>query len=302
MLLITVNGSHRCLTLIGHHCKSEGNKGEDSAHKSLAKHPLMINAKKALSEANNNLLQDLKVLLENTEITLTTSNHVLEQLKKELMEARAEHQKNQKLENHFINVTKEIESSRQLYEKLLQQALHNRLKTASHVGIASIVDAAFTPPYPVKPKKKLIVGMMIVMAAAFAITVILFVDAAMNYSFRSANDVNKHLGVELLGITPKCGKLKKHNLDVALADKDHEGFVEAIRTVKTNLLLHFKQDNNQKLIAVTSTVAGEGKSTVALNLAYSLVGQGKVLLIGADLRQPSIGAKIGMEGHHVGLV
>lgn len=266
------------------------------------KHPLMINAKKALSEANNNLLQDLKVLLENTEITLTTSNHVLEQLKKELMEARAEHQKNQKLENHFINVTKEIESSRQLYEKLLQQALHNRLKTASHVGIASIVDAAFTPPYPVKPKKKLIVGMMIVMAAAFAITVILFVDAAMNYSFRSANDVNKHLGVELLGITPKCGKLKKHNLDVALADKDHAGFVEAIRTVKTNLLLHFKQDNNQKLIAVTSTVAGEGKSTVALNLAYSLVGQGKVLLIDADLRQPSIGAKIGMEGHHVGLV
>lgn len=266
------------------------------------KHPLMINARKTLSEANSNLVQDLKTLLENTEITLTTSNHVLSRLRQELSQARAEHQKNQKLENHFINVTKEIESSRQLYEKLLQESLHNRLRTASHIGIAIIVDAAFTPSVPIRPKKNLIVGMTIVMAAALAVTIILFVDTAMNYSFRSASDVSKHLDVDLLGITPKWSKLKKHKLDVVLNDKAKPGFAEAVRTIKTNLLLHFKQDTNQRLIGVTSTLAGEGKSTVALNMAYSLVGQGKVLLIDANLRHPTIGTEVGLAEDHVGLV
>lgn len=267
-----------------------------------SKHPRMVSAKTELNEAQNNLQSELRVMAVNTGTNLATSNSMVSELTGKLEEARKEHQKNQKLENQFIRFTREIDSTRQMYEKLTQQALRNRLTTAAYVGIASVVDPAFAPPFPAKPKKKVIVGMIILLAGAFAVTIILLLESMMNDSFRSASDVTKYLGVPLLGITPKLSKLKRKKLDFAFWEKEQGGFVEAIRTIKTNLLLQFRQDANQKLIAVTSTLADEGKSVVAMNLAFSLSGQGKVLLIDADLRRPSLGERFGLPPGHPGLV
>lgn len=266
------------------------------------KHPKMVAAKGELREAKKNLLNEVKVLVANTDTNLSASNHMLGELQTNLQLARKEHQENQKLENRFIRLTREIDSTRQMYEKLLQQSLRNNLTTAANVGFASIVDPAIAPPFPAKPKKKVIVGMAVFLAAAFAITFILIVDSMLNNTFRSAEDINKYLSVALLGITPKLSKLRRKKPDFAFLEKDQKGFIEAIRTIKTNLLLQLKQDPGKNLIAVTSTVAEEGKSVVAMNLAFSLAGQGKVLLIDSDLRHPSIGKRFGLSDSHPGLV
>ena len=267
-----------------------------------AKHPKMIAAQGELDEAKKNLLNELKVMAANTETNLVASNLMLTELQTNLQLARQEHQKNQKLENRFIRLTREIDSTRQMYEKLLQQSLRNNLATASHGAFASIVDPAIAPPFPAKPKKKVIVGMAIFLAGAMAITFILLLDAMQNNTFRSAADVNRFLGVPLLGITPRLSMFDRKRPDFAFLEKDQHGFIEAIRTIKTNLLLQLKQDPNQKIIAVTSTLTDEGKSVVSMNLAFSLAGQGKVLLIDADLRKPSIGGRFGLSGDHPGLV
>ncbi len=266
------------------------------------KHPKIIAARGELSEAKLNLNKELQVVAVNTGANLNTSNNMLLELKGKLKQARLEHQHNQKLENQFIRLTREIDSSRQMYEKLLQQSLRNRLNTAAHVGFISVVDPAIAPPYPAKPKKKVIVGMAVMFALALAITTILMLDAMMNDTFRSAADVRKYLGVALLGITAKSSKFMNNKPDFAFWDKRHKGFIESIRTIKTNLLLQLRQDQSKKLIAVTSTLVDEGKSVVAMNLAFSLSGQGKVLLIDADLRCPSIGKRFNLPDEHPGLV
>lgn len=177
-----------------------------------SKHPKMISGQGELTEAKKNLLNELKVIADNTNTNLSTSDEVLDELQGKLDLALQEHQRNQQLENQFIRLTREIDSNRQMYENLLEQSLRNRLTTASHIGFARMVDLAFEPPFPTKPKKKLLVGMSIVLAAAVAATIILIMDAMMNDSFRSAYDVQKHLRTVLLGITPR---LKKNQLDLA---------------------------------------------------------------------------------------
>ncbi|MCY7296105.1 GumC family protein [Alteromonas sp. a30] len=262
------------------------------------KHPKMIAAQSELKQAHYNVMSELRSMAANAKTNLNASNEVLKELKAELKMARQEHQQNQKLENKFIRLTREIDSSRELYDKLLQQSLHNRLATASHVGIASIIDPAIAPPFPAKPKKKVLVGIAIILALAASVIMILIIDAMTNNSFRSANDVSRYLDVPLLGIMPK---IKNGKTERSLGEREHKRFLEAIRTVKTNLLLQLRQDPNKKLIAVTSTFVGEGKSLLAKSLAESLCRQGKVLLVDADLRRPSLGQGLGVPENHPGL-
>ena len=77
-------------------------------------------------------------------------------------------------------------------------------------------------------------------------------------------------------------------------------FTEAIRTLRTALLFN-NEKKPPKIIAVTSSVPNEGKSTVALHLARSFSEMEKVLLIEADMRHPTIAKNIGLNEHRPGL-
>ena len=79
-------------------------------------------------------------------------------------------------------------------------------------------------------------------------------------------------------------------------DKVGYGFLEAIRTIRTRVMREMNRVGGQ-VIMITSSVPGEGKSTIAANLALSLAERGKqVVLVDMDLRNPSIGKVLGMKG------
>ena len=70
-------------------------------------------------------------------------------------------------------------------------------------------------------------------------------------------------------------------------------FSESIRTIRTGVVLS-GLDNPHKVLVVTSSVPGEGKTTVASNLAAAFGQLGKTLLIDADMRRPSIAKNFGI--------
>lgn len=110
-------------------------------------------------------------------------------------------------------------------------------------------------------------------------------------TIRNREDVEKYLNVNFLGVLPGVSfnqrKSKLKNCSILNKDVGFK-YLEAMRSVNSRCEREFAKQN-ARVVLVTSTVKGEGKSTVALNLAYSLSkSQHTVMLIDGNLRSPSL--------------
>lgn len=128
--------------------------------------------------------------------------------------------------------------------------------------------------------------------------VILGVYATTRNTIRKEEDFKRMLNIRCMGSIPLV-RFKKRSLerDLVLLNnkKIPPGFVEATRTIRTRLLKECKE-KNLKTLLVSSSMPGEGKSTVAVNLAISLEQMGyQILLVDGDMRHPSLAKALGIE-------
>lgn len=179
----------------------------------------------------------------------------------------------------------------ELYTFLMQKQQEARIAEASTISSAKIIDPALTPSKPIKPNKRknlalgFILGLMLGVGLAFLLE---YLDR----SIKTVEDVKELLGLSIYGIIPRIPfadqdrELPSRQLVTSLPPKSP--VIEAFRALRTNLNYATAKEKHQ-LIMVTSSLPNEGKSTVAGNLAVILSQTGsKVLLIGCDLRRPSL--------------
>ena len=121
-------------------------------------------------------------------------------------------------------------------------------------------------------------------------------------TLKSGQDVEESLLLPLLGTVPLLsGRRRRKALpERTFVDQPKSEFAEAIRTVRTGVVLS-SIDAPHRVVLVTSSVPGEGKTTVAINLAMALGHLDKVLLIDADMRRASVGSKFGLPADAPGL-
>lgn len=116
---------------------------------------------------------------------------------------------------------------------------------------------------------------------------------------RKTSDVNRWMNTKCLGEVPQVSakrRTRNRTYRLTLTDEKIETFfLEPFRMIRNKIEHHAKHYGN-KFFLITSTLAGEGKSTIAVNLALSLAQAGhKVALIDCDLRNPSDRALFGLE-------
>lgn len=124
---------------------------------------------------------------------------------------------------------------------------------------------------------------------------------------RNENELRSLLNIPCLGTLPFYQKKQRRNsvrTEINILNdgegSDYSDYVEAIRLVRTRLE---RQMEDKKVLMVTSSISGEGKSTVAANLAISMARKGKrVVLVDCDLRNPTVGQIFGLTGQYPGLV
>ena len=153
-------------------------------------------------------------------------------------------------------------------------------------GSLSIADPAPLPGAPVRPRPKLyaflglLFGLMLGVAAAF-------LRERFDNRIQSAEHLSSLFGLPVLASLPRRGS----------APIEGEHFREAIGLLRTNL--QFSTDDPLTAIAVTSSIEGEGKSTVVaeLGLSFALLSliEGAVLVVDADLRRPALPTRVGIE-------
>ena len=178
-----------------------------------------------------------------------------------------------------------------LYEEflltLMQLKAEFQVAQAGTVTDFVILSAAVLPKSPVSPNKLIIYGLGLVGGFIFSILFI-GVKYALHNKITSQNELERYTKLPILGVVPEYQK-EKLDFSKLIIDKNPKSPVsESLRSIRTNMEF-LKVDAAQKIISVTSTVSGEGKTFLAINLGgiISLSNQ-KVLLVDMDMRRPKI--------------
>ncbi|MDO6739321.1 tyrosine-protein kinase [Wenyingzhuangia sp. 2_MG-2023] len=173
----------------------------------------------------------------------------------------------------------------ELYSYLLQKKEENEISMAVTVSNSKVIDRAYSLSLPIAPKKKVIVlaGLMIGLLVPFSF---IYLRDLLDTKFKSRRDLEEALTAPLLGDIP----FDKSGEKIVVRKGSRTSTAEAFRLLRTNLdFMLASVESKSKSIFVTSTISGEGKTFVAVNVAASIALTGKkVVLIGMDLRAPKI--------------
>lgn len=145
----------------------------------------------------------------------------------------------------------------------------------------------------VAPKVPLVVGLTIAAALATGLGLV-FLFEYLDDTIRSKEDFDRYVGLPFLGFVPRISTRDHENLDLAAEAEPGSAVAEAFRAVRTSILFS-RVDRPVRTLLVTSAGPGEGKTTIATNLATTFARKkGPVLLVDADLRKPRVAKALGL--------
>ena len=188
-----------------------------------------------------------------------------------------------RLEREYIQIARQKGIKERLYLYLLQKKEETNLSLASTAPKVKTIDIPMPGIKPIAPKKKIIIAAMIVLGLACPFT-FFYLKQQLKTSIESKEELEKYCDVEIIGGIYES-KNKKH---VVVTKDSSSPEVELFRLLRANVLFKIK-GSDKKVILITSTVAGEGKTFISVNLALSMAFAGKkVLLAGLDIRRPRL--------------
>ena len=233
-----------------------------------------------------------RIEAEEDKIIMAIKNDYLTASKKvETLQTRVDRQKklamdlNERTTQYRI-MERQVETNKGIYDSLLQRAR----EIESMVGISSsdiqIVDPAVLPIFQFKPKVKMnlllaiVVGLSVGISCAFLLEY--FSDKITN-----PEEVSDRFRIPVLGLAPLVKK-SDHPIEEMIVADPRAPFSEAMRTIMISIQLSGLR-NHSKSFLLSSAMPGEGKTTLAVNLALTFAGAGeKVILIDADMRKPRV--------------
>jgi len=250
------------------------------------KHPKLVAAKAQLAAIQSELQQQADKLVKGIAKELQAAKNNEQRFIKELEKEKLKYQEITSTEQGYLKLQREVDANQNLYNTFLTRYKETEITTGLEVQQARVIDKAEVPLLPVKPNKKLLVLVAFVASFGFAV-VLAFVLDALNDRFRTTSEIESKLGVRLLGLLPLIKLKRKQSLSSYIYfDNKHKGFSEAVRTLRTGFVLSHIDDQH-KVVLVTSSIPGEGKTTTSVNIAFAMAQMEKTLLIEADMRRPS---------------
>ncbi|MBY6191794.1 polysaccharide biosynthesis tyrosine autokinase [Microbulbifer agarilyticus] len=264
------------------------------------KHPTMIAASNELDMIRAQLASEVRILAESIESQYNTARARVAAQEQEVQRAKAAYQNVSQKEFRYQELVREVEANRQLYDTFFTRANETREASGFEIAPARFLDSAVIPNTATKPNKKLLAILAIVFSAVFATAIALLLEV-FRMGVRSPEDVEVHLGQNLIGLLPQVSTPKDSKLGLrTFFDPNHYTFSEAVRTLRTGVVLT-GLGKSMRTILITSSVPAEGKTTVAENLAFALSQVERVLLVDLDLRKPTVAADFRIASNHPGI-
>lgn len=172
------------------------------------------------------------------------------------------------------------------YNQLVEKKAEYSISKAGYVSQSVILERARTPVRPISPKPRGIYASSLLAAIFLGLGVFLLKYLFYN-EIPSLHDILKYTHAPVIGVIPKY-KSEIPTNQLLVLKKPKSLIAEALRAIRTNLQF-IDNEPGSKLVAVTSTISGEGKTFFAMNLAGILAfSNKKVIVIDFDMRKPKI--------------
>ena len=249
-------------------------------------HPLV----KAVQVQIDQMQKKIQATYETSRLNLTRQETNIQQ---QLLQYEAKMRTLPAAERDLARLLRLSKSSADIYMLLLQKHEEARIAKASTISNINVVDPAITPDLPIKPQKKknlmlgLLVGLMFGVGAAF------FMDY-LDDTIKDEEEAKRALGWPLLAMIPAIDNESgahepaERASQLVVMKSPKSSVAEAFRGLRT--AIHFSSlRRDSKVIMITSSFPGEGKTTIVANLAVTFAQAGKrVVLVDCDLRRPSL--------------
>jgi polysaccharide biosynthesis transport protein len=249
-----------------------------------SKHPKVKQAYELRVSLQRQLKHILEDVIQKKVFELSNKKNFSDLSIKNLEIAKKELREIEQKEAGMLNFSREVESSRKLYETFLQRLKETNEAQNLQVSKLQIIETPNLPkkPFTPKPYNNFFIAIIL---SSFGFYVIIFFRE-MNSTVIKTPEALYSLNIPQIGVLPKVMNIKKgyHILQNFLEDSE-SNFSEAIRSSRTVIEAKFEKN---KSFLVTSSNPGEGKTSYAFNLALSLERNYKVLFIEADIRRPSV--------------
>ena len=272
---------------------------ENASKRYGSEHPRMIAAQAELHGAQQNLRRELNTVVASLgkEVEVARENEAA--IERALQRAKADIQSFNRKEFELTALEREVTANRQLYEQFMQRSKETNVSDELQNTVARVIDPAVVPMAPSGPDKRRIVLVSVLAALVIAMALAVLLERLDN-RVKTSHDVETRLEVPAVGAVQKTKLQPDQPIERLFFDDPSTAFAESIRTIRSGVLLS-GLDSPQKTVLVTSSIAAEGKTTIAANLAFALSHVKKTLLIDADMRRPQIGKLLGAPEGHFGL-
>ena len=243
---------------------------------STENNPTIINLDTSISAMKENVQVSLDRVLRGLYITKADLDREANRYSRRISEAPGQ-------EREFVSIARQQEIKAGLYLMLLQKREENAITLAATANNAKIIDEAIADDAPVAPRSKITYLIALILGVGIPVGVIYLLELT-KFKIEGRADVEKLTSAPIVGDIPLTDEKQGA---IAVFENQNNLMSETFRNVRTNL--QFMLGNGKKVILVTSTVSGEGKSFISGNLAISLSLLGKkVVIVGLDIRKPGL--------------
>ena len=296
-----------------------------------ARHPQVLNSQAELNNIAGQITAEIERIVNSARNEYEVAKSREESLQASLDDLKTRAGEINQAGIRLRELEREAEASKSVFEAFLARSKEAASQLNMQVSDTRVVSPATVPTAPSHPQRTLIVGLAFFGSLGLGIAIALGRET-MGRGFRRSDEVESVLGLPpltsiplvevrsppaLTGPKPLIGDLRTLHLggqtkagekraadartaaDRQLAaivlDRPDSAFTESVHALRYSLR-HQNPARDSSVIVISSALPGEGKSTVAANLARAAASVGeKVLLIDADLRRPSLGAMLEVE-------